>query len=69
MQQNIDEIDKTYPKYHGIHKSAGEFMSEWNRTIDEDERAIETMKSGTKRAAAVEVSENYCFWTSTDGSV
>ena len=56
LAQSIDEIDKTYPKYFGIHKSAGDFMGEWNRAIEEDDRTVEAMKGGTKRSAAVDVS-------------
>jgi len=50
IQQRIDDIDKTYPKYHGMHRAAGEFMAEWNRAIEEDSRAVESLKSATKRA-------------------
>ncbi|ORX40593.1 SPOC like C-terminal domain-containing protein [Kockovaella imperatae] len=58
LAQKIDEIDRTYPKYHGMHKAAGEFMAEWNQAIEEDERAVESLKAPTKRAAAtVEVDE------------
>ncbi len=31
-------------------------MAEWNRSIEEDERAMETLKAPTKRSAAVNVS-------------
>lgn len=39
-----------------MHKAAGEFMQEWNRSIEEDERVkgdvgIGAGKKGTKRAA------------------
>ena len=56
LAQSIDEIDKTYPKYFGIHKSAGDFMAEWNRAIEEDDRTVEAIKGGTKRSAVVEAS-------------
>ena len=55
LAENIDEIDKTYPKYNGMHNAAGDFMAEWNTVIAEDERAVETLKSGTKRSAAIDV--------------
>jgi len=51
ISQRIDDIDKTYPKYHGMHRAAGDFMAEWNRAIEEDERAVESLKAGPKRAA------------------
>ncbi|WVW86165.1 hypothetical protein I302_108206 [Kwoniella bestiolae CBS 10118] len=44
------DLDKTFPKWWGMHKAAGEFMSEFNRSIEEDERAVESLKGGTKRA-------------------
>ncbi|OCF44617.1 hypothetical protein I317_01504 [Kwoniella heveanensis CBS 569] len=46
------ELDKTYPKHHGMHRAAGDFMAEFNRSIEEDERAIESLKGGTKRTGA-----------------
>ena len=55
MAERIDEIDKTYPKYHGMHRAAGEFMAEWNKAIDEDERAVGGAVKATKRAPAHEV--------------
>ncbi|GFZ48712.1 ATP-dependent DNA helicase II subunit 1 [Saitozyma sp. JCM 24511] len=48
--------DKTIPKHGGMHKAAGEFMREWNQAIDEDDRCVETMAKGAKRAA-VQVDE------------
>lgn len=57
LSQKIDEIDKTYPKYHGMHRAAGEFMAEWNRAIEEDDRAVESLKGAVKRSAAIEVSD------------
>lgn len=39
-----------------MHKAAGEFMREWNQAIDEDDRCVETMAKGAKRAA-VQVDE------------
>lgn len=47
------DLDRTKPKYHGVHKAAGEFMREWNKAIEEDERAVAgpPAKAGTKRAA------------------
>ncbi|WVR00189.1 hypothetical protein IAU59_007331 [Kwoniella sp. CBS 9459] len=53
------ELDKTYPKHHGMHRAAGDFMAEFNRSIEDDERAIESLKGGTKRGgtAAAEVDE------------
>ncbi|ORY33453.1 SPOC like C-terminal domain-containing protein [Naematelia encephala] len=56
LESMIDEIDKTYPKYYGMHKAAGDFMAEWNRSIEEDERCAEVLKGGTKRAV-IEVDE------------
>ena len=50
LSQKIDDIDRTYPKYHGMHRAAGEFMAEWNKAIEEDERAVESLKAATKRA-------------------
>jgi len=44
------DLDRCLPKYHGIHKSAGEFMKEWNAAVEEDERAVEGLKPATKRA-------------------
>ncbi|OCF61269.1 hypothetical protein L486_00916 [Kwoniella mangroviensis CBS 10435] len=52
------DLDKTFPKWWGMHKAAGEFMSEFNKSIEEDDRAVESLKGGTKRttkAAAEEV--------------
>lgn len=34
-----------------MHRAAGDFMAEWNRAIEEDERAVESLKAGPKRAA------------------
>lgn len=50
------DLDKTLPKHAGMHKAAGEFMREWNREIEEDERASITLIKPGKRSAAVEVS-------------
>ena len=37
-----------------MHKAAGDFMAEWNKAIEEDDRAVEGIKKGgTKRAAPV----------------
>lgn len=33
-----------------MHKIAGKYMEAWNNAIREDERAVESLKSGTKRA-------------------
>ncbi|WWC72003.1 uncharacterized protein I206_105962 [Kwoniella pini CBS 10737] len=44
------ELDKTFPKWWGMHKAAGEFMAEFNQSIEDDERAIESLKGGTKRS-------------------
>jgi ATP-dependent DNA helicase 2 subunit 1 len=49
------DLDRTRPKYAGIHTHAGDFMREWKRAIEEDERAVEGVPSksaGTKRPAA-----------------
>lgn len=48
--------DKTIPKHGGMHKAAGEFMREWNQAIEEDDRCLETMTKGAKRAV-VQVDE------------
>ncbi|WVR07687.1 hypothetical protein IAU60_004729 [Kwoniella sp. DSM 27419] len=45
------ELDRTYPKHHGMHRAAGEFMAEFNRSIEDDDRAVESLKGGTKRGA------------------
>lgn len=47
------DLDRTKPKYGGIHKAAGDFMREFNQSIEEDERAVEALpkSGGTKRAA------------------
>ncbi|KAI9634077.1 SPOC like C-terminal domain-containing protein [Dioszegia hungarica] len=47
------DLDKTLPKHAGMHKAAGEFMREWNREIEEDERASITLIKPGKRSAAV----------------
>lgn len=53
LQQRIDDIDKTYPKYHGMHTVAGDFMAEFNKAIEEDERCVDVpRRGGTKRSAA-----------------
>jgi len=52
LAQQIDEIDKTYPKHHGMHRIAGDFMAEWNKEIEDDERAVASVKAATKRNAA-----------------
>lgn len=55
----IAELDKTLPKHGGMHKIAGKYMEAWNNAIREDERAVETLKGGTKRAAqTVQVDES-----------
>lgn len=51
----IAELDKTFPKHGGMHKIAGKYMEAWNDAIRDDERAIETLKSGTKRTYKVQV--------------
>lgn len=48
----IAELDKTFPKHGGMHKIAGKYMEAWNNAIRDDERAVETLKGGTKRGAA-----------------
>lgn len=45
----IAELDKTFPKHGGMHKIAGKYMEAWNGAIRDDERAIESLKGGTKR--------------------
>ena len=50
-----DDLDKTLPKHHGMHKAAGEYMKEWNVEVEEDERGVYVSKGPPKRAA-VEVS-------------
>lgn len=41
-----------------MHKIAGKYMEAWNNAIRDDERAVETLKGGTKRAVnKVEVDE------------
>ncbi|WWC64593.1 uncharacterized protein I303_107204 [Kwoniella dejecticola CBS 10117] len=47
------DLDKTFPKWWGMHKAAGEFMLEFNKSIEDDERAIESLKGGTKRSNKV----------------
>ena len=56
--QQIDEIDKTFPKYGGMHRAAGQYMESWNRMIEEDERAVDKLHAATKRTA-VSVSPKY----------
>lgn len=49
------DLDRTKPKYLGIHTHAADFMREWKKAIEEDERAVESAPSksaGTKRPAA-----------------
>ena len=46
------EFDKTIPRYEGMHRAAGDFMKEWNLCIAEDERAVTSLKGGSKRSAA-----------------
>lgn len=54
----IAELDKTFPKHGGMHKIAGKYMEAWNNAIRDDERAVETLKGGTKRTVhKVEVDE------------
>ena len=62
LSQRIDEIDKTYPKYHGMHKAAGDFMAEWNKAIEEDERAVEGVKKGATKRAAPVMDVSRPFW-------
>lgn len=40
------------PKYASMHKAAGEFMAEWNKSIEEDDRCVEVLRAPSKRAAA-----------------
>jgi hypothetical protein len=41
-----------------MHKIAGKYMEQWNNAINEDSRAVETLKGGTKRTVhKVEVDE------------
>ena len=50
LGQRIDDIDKTYPKYNGMHRAAGELMKKWNEVIGEDSRAtMPVTKGGYKR--------------------
>lgn len=41
--------DKALPKYAGIHKAAGQFMTEWKKLVDDDERAVEVLNVSAKR--------------------
>lgn len=42
-----------------MHKIAGKYMEAWNNAIREDERAVETLKGGTKRTVPLaEVDES-----------
>ncbi|RXK40524.1 hypothetical protein M231_02176 [Tremella mesenterica] len=52
------DLDKTVPKYRGMHKAAGDFMKEWNMSIREDERAVESLTMAHKRSTAVEIDED-----------
>ncbi|WVQ84479.1 hypothetical protein IAT38_006631 [Cryptococcus sp. DSM 104549] len=45
------DLDKTKPKWNKIHAAAGEFMEEWNRLIEEDERAVVKLVPASKRTA------------------
>lgn len=45
-------LDKTMPLYGGMHSRAGEFMEEFNKEIESDERAVEKLASPTKRTKA-----------------
>ncbi|WWD03626.1 hypothetical protein V865_001681 [Kwoniella europaea PYCC6329] len=51
------DLDKTFPKWWGMHKAAGEFMSEFNKSIEEDDRAVESLKGGTKRTTKAAAEE------------
>ncbi|WVQ67007.1 uncharacterized protein L199_005199 [Kwoniella botswanensis] len=51
------DLDKTFPKWWGMHKAAGEFMSEFNKSIEEDDRAVESLKGGTKRSTKAAAEE------------
>ena len=57
--QAAQGLDRTIPKWKGIHRAAGEFMAEWNREILDDERAVAVPKkgAGTKRAEAPQPDE------------
>nr|P0CO50.1 RecName: Full=ATP-dependent DNA helicase II subunit 1; AltName: Full=ATP-dependent DNA helicase II subunit Ku70 [Cryptococcus neoformans var. neoformans JEC21]P0CO51.1 RecName: Full=ATP-dependent DNA helicase II subunit 1; AltName: Full=ATP-dependent DNA helicase II subunit Ku70 [Cryptococcus neoformans var. neoformans B-3501A] len=45
-------LDKTMPLYGGMHSRAGEFMEEFNKEIENDERAVEKLAAPTKRGKA-----------------
>ncbi|KIR62445.1 ATP-dependent DNA helicase II subunit 1 [Cryptococcus bacillisporus CA1873] len=51
-------LDKTMPLYDGMHSRAGEFMEEFNKEIENDERAVEKLAGPTKRAKAEETTLN-----------
>ncbi|WRT70242.1 uncharacterized protein IL334_007237 [Kwoniella shivajii] len=54
---SAQDLDKTFPKWFGMHKAAGEFMGEFNKSIEEDERAVESLKGGTKRTAKATIAD------------
>ncbi|WWC91681.1 uncharacterized protein L201_006627 [Kwoniella dendrophila CBS 6074] len=51
---SAQELDKTFPKWWGMHKAAGDFMNEFNKSIEDDERATESLKPPTKRSTATQ---------------
>ena len=57
-----DDLDKTLPKHAGMHKAAGEFMREFNREIEDDERATQGLSKPGKRAAGTDVSDPTCIY-------
>lgn len=50
-----EQLDKTLPKHAGMHKAAGEYMREWNKEIEDDNRAALSLAKPGKRSAAVDV--------------
>lgn len=57
LSQKIDEIDRTYPKYNGMHQVAGDYMAEWKQAIEEDERCQYEGKAGGGRGGKREADE------------